>query len=53
LESYQPYLQPQKVSKNPQMLYIHSSLPKNKKSHFGPLSPLGVKNPLKNWRQDP
>jgi hypothetical protein len=33
----------QKVSKNPKIYCIHSSLPKNAKSHFGFLGPLGVK----------
>jgi hypothetical protein len=32
----------QKVSKNQKNYYIHNSLPKNKKSHFGFLGPLGV-----------
>jgi hypothetical protein len=35
LESYNPYLQPQKVSKNPQKIYTYNSLPKPAKSHFG------------------
>jgi hypothetical protein len=35
LESYHPYLLPQKVSKNPKIYCIHSSLPKNANSHFG------------------
>jgi hypothetical protein len=42
LESYNPYLHPQKVSKNPKIYCIHSSLPKNTKSRFGSLGPLGV-----------
>jgi hypothetical protein len=42
LESYHPYLQPQKLSKNPKIYCIHSSLPKDAKSHFGSLGPLGV-----------
>jgi hypothetical protein len=42
LESYHPYLQPQKVLKNPQTYCIHITLPKNTKSHFGCLSPIGV-----------
>jgi hypothetical protein len=33
----------QKVSKNPKNYSIHSSLPKNAKSRFGFLGPLGVK----------
>jgi hypothetical protein len=33
----------QKVSKNPKIYCIHSSLPKNAKSRFGFLGPLGVK----------
>jgi hypothetical protein len=40
LESYHPYLQAQKVSKNPQTLCIHSTLPKSAKIHFGWLRPL-------------
>jgi hypothetical protein len=40
LESYHPYLPPQKVSKNLQTHCIHSTLPKNAKSHFGCLLPL-------------
>jgi hypothetical protein len=43
LESYHPYLQPQKVSKNPKIYYIYNSLPKNAKTYFGSLGPLGVK----------
>jgi hypothetical protein len=35
LESYHPYLWPQKVSKNPKIYCIHSSLPKESKTHFG------------------
>jgi hypothetical protein len=46
LESYHPYLLPQKVSKIQKIEYIHSRLPKNAKSHFGRLGPLGVKNAL-------
>jgi hypothetical protein len=42
LESYHPYLQPQKVSKIPKIECIHSGLPKTAKSHFGRLGPLGV-----------
>jgi hypothetical protein len=34
LESYHPYLQPQKVSKNPKIYCIHSSLPRITKSHI-------------------
>jgi hypothetical protein len=34
----------QKVSKNPKIYCIHSILPKNAKSRFGFLGPLGVKN---------
>jgi hypothetical protein len=38
LESYHPYLPPQKVSKkNPKIEGIHSRLTKNAKSHFGVL----------------
>jgi hypothetical protein len=47
LENYHSYLQPQKVSKNPQIHCIHSHLPKNVKSHFGSLGPLGLKIPSK------
>jgi hypothetical protein len=36
----------QKVSKNPKIYCIYSSLPKNAKSHFGSLSLLGVNNLL-------
>jgi hypothetical protein len=43
LESYHPYLQPQKVSKIPKIECILSGLPKTAKSHFGHLGPLGVK----------
>jgi hypothetical protein len=43
LESCNPYLQSQKVSKNPKIYCIHSSLLKSAKSHFGCLCPLGVK----------
>jgi hypothetical protein len=43
LESYHPYLQPQKVSKNPKNYCIYSSLPKNAKSCFGFLGTLGFK----------
>jgi hypothetical protein len=43
LESYNPYLLPQKLSKNPQKNYNHSSLPKPAKSRFGLHCPLGVK----------
>jgi hypothetical protein len=35
LESYHPHLQPQKVSKNAKIYCIHSSLPKDAKTHFG------------------
>ena len=42
LKSYNPYLHPQKVSKNSKTYCIHSNLPKNEKSHFGSLSPLEV-----------
>jgi hypothetical protein len=42
LESYHPYLPPQKVSKFPKIECIHSRVPKNAKSHFGCLGPLGV-----------
>jgi hypothetical protein len=34
LESYNPYLQPQKVSKNPKIYCIHISLPRITKSHI-------------------
>jgi hypothetical protein len=43
LESYHPYLQPQKVSKNPQTYCVYNTLPKSAKSHFGCLRSLGVK----------
>jgi hypothetical protein len=43
LESYHPYLPPQKVSKIPKIECIHSSLPRNEKSRFGSLRTLGVK----------
>jgi hypothetical protein len=43
LESYHPYLPPQKVSKISKIECIHSRLPKNSKRHFGRLGPLGVK----------
>jgi hypothetical protein len=52
LESYHPYLQPQKVSRNPKIYCIHSSLPKNTKSHCGSLGPLEVKFCQKeHWEQ--
>jgi hypothetical protein len=35
LESYHPYLLPEKVSKYPKIYCIHSSLPKPTKTHFG------------------
>jgi hypothetical protein len=43
LESYHPYLQPPKVSKNPQTYCVHNTLSKVQKTHFGWLGPLGVK----------
>jgi hypothetical protein len=43
LDSYHPYLTPQKVSKNPQTYCVHNTLPKSAKSHFDSLRPLGVK----------
>jgi hypothetical protein len=43
LESYHPQLPPQKVSKIPKIECIHNRLPKNAKSHFDHLGPLGVK----------
>jgi hypothetical protein len=43
LESYHPYLTPQKVSKNPQIYCVHSTLHKKTKSNFGCLRLLGVK----------
>jgi hypothetical protein len=43
LESYHPYLPP-KVSKSPQIYFVHSSLSKNAKSHFGFFRILGVKS---------
>jgi hypothetical protein len=46
LESYHPYLKPQKVSKNPKIYCIRTSLSKNAKSHFGSLGPLGVKKTI-------
>jgi hypothetical protein len=42
LESYNSYLPPQKVSKNPKIYCIHSGLPKNARSRFGSLGHLGV-----------
>jgi hypothetical protein len=39
LESYHPYLQPQKVSKNPQTYCVHNTLPKVQKIHFGCFGP--------------
>jgi hypothetical protein len=42
LESYNPYLHPEKVSKNPKIHRIHSSLSNNAKSHFGSLGSLGI-----------
>jgi hypothetical protein len=42
LESHNPYLHSQKVSKNLKIECIHSSLPRNAKSRFGSLSPLGI-----------
>jgi hypothetical protein len=46
LESYNPYLLPQKVSKNPKICCIYNSVPINAKSRFGCLGPLGI-NDLK------
>jgi hypothetical protein len=43
LESYHPYLPPQKVSKIPIIECIYSRLPKNTKNHCGCLGLLGVK----------
>jgi hypothetical protein len=43
LESYHPYLTPQKVSKNPQTYYVHNTLSKSANSCFGYLRLLGVK----------
>jgi hypothetical protein len=52
LESYLPYLPPQKVSKIPKIECIHSGLPKNAKSHFGCLGRLGVnQRQLRSSRQ--
>jgi hypothetical protein len=48
LESYHPYLPPQKVSKIPKIECIHSRLPKITKSHFGRLGPLRVKDHVLN-----
>jgi hypothetical protein len=51
LESYHPYLQPQKVSKITKIECIHCcSLPKNETGRFGPLCPLGV-NSMKRGQQ--
>jgi hypothetical protein len=44
LESYHPNLVPQKVSKNPKLYCIHSSLSKNVKSHFGFLRTLRARH---------
>jgi hypothetical protein len=44
LESYHAYVQPQKVSKNPQTYCVHNTLSKRAKSHFGYLCRLGA-----NW----
>jgi hypothetical protein len=43
LENYHPYSLLQKVSKNPQIYYIHNSLSKNSKNHFDFLRTLGIK----------
>jgi hypothetical protein len=43
LESYNPYLQHSKSSKNPPTYYVHNTLPKVQKAHSGCLGPLGVK----------
>jgi hypothetical protein len=40
------YIDPQKVSKNPKLYCTHSNLPKNGKSRFGCLGPLGVNKGL-------
>jgi hypothetical protein len=40
----------QKVSKNPKIYYIHSSLPKNAKNCFGFLGLLGVKRNTEKLR---
>jgi hypothetical protein len=37
LESYNPYLFPQKVSKIPHAFAIHSNMPKTQKAIFWPL----------------
>jgi hypothetical protein len=44
LESYHPYLPPQKVSRILKIECTHSSLPRNAKSRFGSHCPLGVKH---------
>jgi hypothetical protein len=43
LESYHPYLLLKKVSKYPKSYYIHSSMPKPEKTHFGSQCSLGIK----------
>jgi hypothetical protein len=52
LESYHPYLPPQKVSKIPKIECIHSRLPKNAKSHFGRLGPLGVNSDIQHFEKN-
>jgi hypothetical protein len=42
LESYHPYLTPQKVSKNLLTYCVHSTLPKSAKSQFNCLRHLGI-----------
>jgi hypothetical protein len=49
LESYHPYLTPQKVTKNPQTYCAHNTLSKSAKSYFGCLRLLGVKTMPKNF----
>jgi hypothetical protein len=48
LENYNPYLHPQKVSKNKKIHCIHNSLPKNAKIRFGFLGPLGINKDRKS-----
>jgi hypothetical protein len=43
LESYHPYLQPQKVFKNPKFIAFTATCPKSLNSIYGTHKPLGVK----------
>jgi hypothetical protein len=44
MESYHPYLQPQKFSKNPKFIAFIVACPKSLNSIYGTHRPLGVKH---------